>query len=204
MEDPQPKPPPALLLPNTPAPPASPPTSPPTTPIHHEDIESQFPSQPHEELAHQTAQILCTLSTAPRVHPNHSSTSSALEEDAMAFLSSALQYTVHPVTPLPAPPQTIYPPTGGKLMQYETADPSKKMYPDISVSEEEWTALVSTEYVPSPIVEEFLRGVMPIDGTVEDRQGWYEFLCEDGASGGEEWSRFLSGDVEVDGSGEMW
>lgn len=88
-------------------------------------------------------------------------------------------------------------------MQYEAADP-KKMYPDISVSEEEWTALVSTEYVPSPIVEEFLRGVMPIDGTVEDQQGWYEFLCADGGSGGEEWSRFLSGDVEVDGSGEVW
>lgn len=143
-----------------------------------------------EPNAHQTAEILCSM----RAY-----------EDPIAFLNEAIQYTIHPVT-YPEPP-----PQGGRIMQYDTAQPPPyPLYPNISVSEEEWSALVSAEYVPhygSPVVEEFLQGVLPLNTPAEDRQGWYEFLCEGG--GGEEcWTKFLGGLEEGENErgtgGTMW
>jgi hypothetical protein len=76
------------------------------------------------------------------------------------------------------------------------------------ISEEEWSALISPEVplasdtVGSPAVEEFLDTYLTSDTPAEDRQGWYEFLCEDGDNG-DCWNKFLPGAAAVE-SQEEW
>lgn len=164
--------------------------------------EENITEEPTQSELHQTAEILCKLSDSPTIHLPPTS-------DPLRFLTEATRYTVRPVYP-----PICFPPGQG-IISYPTY-PSFPAHPypislaptrtnDVPpvelISDEEWTALTSPEFMPppdirtcgSPIVEEFLQTYLPPDTPAEDRQGWYEFLCEDG--GNEDcWTKFLGGD----------
>lgn len=164
--------------------------------------EQQMIEEPTQSELRQTAEILCKLSDSPTIHSSPTS-------DPLRFLTEASRYTVRPIYP-----PICFPPGQG-IISYPTyptfpahphpaplAPARTNEIPTIElISEEEWTALTSPELIPppdirtcsSPIVEEFLQTYLPPDTPAEDRQGWYEFLCEDG--GNEDcWSKFLGGD----------
>lgn len=162
---------------------------------------------PVELELHQTAEILCKLSDSPTVHLPSTS-------DPLTFLTDASRYTIRPVYPptsfpsqstvtYPSPYPTFFaqpyprPLASTKTVTTATALTAIKL--TTSISDEEWMALTSPEFIPalntcgSPVVEEFLQMNLPPDTPAEDRQGWYEFLCEDG--GNEDcWTKFLGND----------
>lgn len=167
------------------------------------DEETHHPFQ--SEL-HQTAEILCKLSDSPTIHLPST-------PDLLSFLTEANRYTIHPVySPMHFPNQGIisFPPPNPAFTahQYPTPISATRTATAVTaieltplISEEEWIALTSSEpprpldinVCGSPVVEEFLQTYLPLDTPAEDRQGWYEFLCEDG--GNEDcWTKFLGSD----------
>lgn len=173
--------------------------------VVEEEISEEEPQQAQSEV-HQTAEILCKLSDSPTIHMSPTS-------DPLRFLTEATRYTIRPIYP------PICFPNGQGIISYpltystshthlypapqaptQTSDmPAVGFIPPIS--EEEWIALTTPELPPplatrthgSPVIEEFLQTYFPPDTPAEDRQGWYEFLCEDG--GDEDcWSKFLGND----------
>lgn len=159
--------------------------------------QEQTPEEEPQSELHQTAQILCKLSDSPTIHLSPA-------DDPLSFLTEATRYTIRPIYP------PICFPTGQGIISYSSTHscpappvptqtnnvPTVELAP--LISEEEWIALTTPELPSiracgSPVVEEFLQTYLPPDTPAEDRQGWYEFLCEDG--GDEDcWARFLGND----------
>lgn len=175
--------------------------------VEKEDIEGEGTDNPIQSELHQTAEILCKLSDSPTIHQSAAS-------DLLSFLTEADRYTVHPVYP-----PMSFPTQGMGIISFPSSYPTFiiNSYPPPpatktiatttnfevtpSISDEEWIALTSPELprpldinaCGSPVVEEFLQTYLPLDTPAEDRQGWYEFLCEDG--GNEDcWTKFLGSD----------